>query len=85
MMNAGRQLPKTWKIQRTISGASAPPIDDPLSKSATAHPLSRRGNHSDTPLVAPGQLADSPAPSRKRKKQNDRRPDASDVSIAANE
>ncbi len=84
-MNAGRQLPNVWKIQRTSTGATAPPIEDPLSKRATAQPLSRRGNHSDTPLVAPGQLAASPAPSRNRQAQKERRPDASDVTIAATE
>ena len=66
-----------------MTGAMAAPIDEPLSKSATAHPLSRLGNHSETALVAPGQFPDSPAPSRNRKKQKERRPLASDVSIAA--
>ena len=61
----------------------APPIDEPLSNSATAHPLSRFGNHSETALVAPGQLADSPRPSRKRNAAKLRKPVASDVSIAA--
>jgi hypothetical protein len=41
-----------------MNGASAPPIDEPESNSATAHPLSRRGNHSETAFVAPGQFAD---------------------------
>ena len=66
-----------------MNGASAPPIDDPLSKSATAQPLSRRGNHSETALVAPGQFAASPRPSGKRNAAKLRRPLASDVSIAA--
>ena len=45
----------------------APPTEEPLSNMATAQPRSRSGNHSEVALVAPGQLADSPAPSRKRK------------------
>src|SRR5258708_37675240 len=47
-------------------GATAPPTDEPLSYNAVASPRSRFGNHSETDLVAPGQLADSPAPSRQR-------------------
>src|SRR5215470_19043867 len=47
-------------------GAIAPPIDEPLSNNAVANPRSPFGNHSDTALVAPGQLADSPAARRKR-------------------
>src|SRR4029450_9597664 len=66
-----------------MNGASAAPIDEPLSKSATAQPLSRRGNHSETALVAPGQLAASPSPSAKRNAQKLRSPPASDVAIAA--
>ena len=46
----------------------APPTDEPLSKSAVANPRSLFGNHSETALVAAGQFADSPAPSRNRKK-----------------
>ena len=57
-----------------MKGASAPPIDEPLSKSATAHPLSRRGNHSDTAFVAPGQLPASPSPSANRQPMKLRRP-----------
>src|SRR6266571_7983334 len=53
----------TGKIKK---GATAPPTDEPLSYNAAASPRSRLGNHSDTALLAPGQLADSPAPSRKR-------------------
>ena len=68
-----------------MNGATAAPIEEPLSNSATAQPLSRRGNHSETALVAPGQLPASPRPSRKRKKQNERSPPANDVSIAATE
>ena len=49
-----------------MKGEIAPPSEDPLSKIAVASPRSRLGNHSDTALVAAGQLADSPAPSRKR-------------------
>src|SRR5436190_24082676 len=67
----------------TSSGAIAPPIEEPLSNSATAHPRSFLGNHSETALVAAGQFADSPAPSRKRKNAKLRSPPASDVNIAA--
>ncbi len=63
----------------------AAPIDEPLSNRATAQPRSRRGNHSDTALVAAGQLAASPAPSRNRKPQKLKRPLDSDVSMAATE
>ena len=63
----------------------AAPKDDPLSKRATAHPRSRRGNHSATAFVAPGQFAASPTPSRKRSPQKLRSPTASDVSMAATE
>ena len=66
----------------TRAGASAPPIDDPLSKSATAHPLSRRGNHSETAFVAPGQFADSPSPRRKRQAAKLRKPPASADAMA---
>src|SRR6185436_15009110 len=83
IMNAGRQPPKYLYRPMTSNGAIAPPIDEPLSKSATAHPRSRLGNHSDTAFVAAGQFADSPAPSRKRKTAKLRRPTASEVSIAA--
>src|SRR3954466_8814146 len=68
-----------------MNGASAPPIGEPLSKRATAQPLSRRGNHSETALVAPGQLAASPAPSMFANSAKDLRPTASEVSIAATE
>src|SRR5580765_58826 len=66
-------------------GAIAPPTDDPLSKRAVAKPLSLFGNHSDTALVAAGQFADSPAPSRNRKKAKLCRPRASGVSIDTSE
>ena len=63
----------------------APPMDEPLSNSATAQPRSRLGNHSATALVAAGQLADSPAPSKKRKPAKLRNPVASEVNMAATE
>ena len=65
--------------------AMAAPNEEPLSKSATAHPRSRRGNHSATAFVAPGQFAASPAPRRKRNAQKLRKPLAREVSIAASE
>src|SRR6185436_3656017 len=83
MIKVGRHPPKYLYRPMTSSGAIAPPIDEPLSKSATAQPRSRFGNHSETALVAAGQFADSPAPSKKRKTAKLRRPTASDVSIAA--
>ena len=79
---AGRQPPKCAMRKSTSAGATAAPTEDPLSKSATAQPRSRRGNHSETAFVAPGQLAASPAPSRKRKPQKLRSPVARDVSTA---
>src|SRR4029450_8979134 len=63
----------------------AAPIDEPLSNRATAHPLSRLGNHSETAFVAPGQLAASPRPSTKRNVAKDRSPPAKDVSTAVTE
>src|SRR5882724_9696031 len=64
-MNTGRQ-PHRKKIGSIRKGATAPPMEDPLSNKAVARVRSRFGNHSETALVAPGQLADSPAPSKKR-------------------
>src|SRR5688500_2994024 len=80
--NAGRQLPKYRYSRGTITVASAAPTDEPLSNRATAHPRSRRGNHSLTALVAAGQFAASPAPSRKRRPTKLAKPDAPAVSIA---
>src|SRR2546427_11159002 len=60
-------------------GAMAPPTDEPLSYTAAASPRSRFGNHSETALLAPGQLADSPAPSRKRNRAKLERLLASEV------
>src|ERR1700747_1392727 len=57
----------------------APPTEEPLSYSAEASARSRFGNHSETALLAPGQLADSPAPSRKRNVAKLTMPFASDV------
>ena len=68
-----------------MNGAMAPPTDDPLSKSAVANPRSRLGNHSDTALVAPGQLADSPAPNRNRNVAKLYNPRADDVAMATRE
>ena len=48
-------------------------------------PRSLAENHSETAFVAPGQLAASPAPSRKRNTQKLRRPVASEVSMAITE
>src|SRR6185503_17093550 len=83
MMNVGPQPPKYLYKPMTSNGAMAPPMDEPLSNRATAQPRSRFGNHSDTAFVAAGQLADSPARSRKRKKAKLRRPPAKEVNIAA--
>src|SRR2546427_13165094 len=56
-----------------------------LSNSATAKARSRLGNHSDTALVAAGQFADSPTPSRNRNAQKLRRPPAREVNMATAE
>src|SRR5215470_4933068 len=83
IMNAGCQVPKYLYRAKMSAGAIAPPIDEPLSNNATAQPRSFFGNHSATALVAAGQLADSPAPSKKRKNAKLRKPPANDVSMAA--
>ena len=43
------------------------------------------GNHSETAFVAPGQLADSPTPTRNRKHTKLRKPTARPVTMAASE
>ena len=78
-------IPTGCKFRESGNGAIAPPMDDPLSKSAVANPRSLFGNHSDTALVAAGQFADSPAPSRNRKKAKLCKPRASGVSIDTTE
>ena len=83
--NAGRHEPNAWRRPTTSAGATAAPIAEPLSNSATARPRSLAGNHSETALVAPGQFAASPAPSRNRKAQKLPSPPASDVSMAVTE
>src|ERR1700730_17217684 len=70
---------------RSRNGATAPPIEDPLSKSAAAKARSRFGNHSDTALVAPGQFADSPAPNKKRTMAKLKKPRAKALQIDATE
>src|SRR5579863_364015 len=64
-----------------MKGATAPPMDDPVSKQAVASARSRFGNHSETALVAAGQFADSPAPRKNRNPAKLKKPLASDVSI----
>ena len=49
-------------------------MPDPLSKIATAMPRSLAGNHSETALVAAGQLPASPMPSINRAARNDHSP-----------
>src|SRR6266513_719231 len=78
MTKAMRQ-PQRKYTGRIRKGATAPPTDEPLSYNAAASPRSRFGNHSETALLAPGQLADSPAPSRKRNRAKLERPLASEV------
>jgi hypothetical protein len=85
MRKAGRQPAKVATNKGTSPTAMAAPNDDPLSNSATAQPRSRRGNHSATALVAPGQFAASPAPRRNRSAQKLRSPVAKEVAIAASE
>jgi hypothetical protein len=75
-------VPKVWYNHTTRNGTMAPPTEEPLSNSATAQARSRSGNHSEVALVAPGQLADSPSPSAKRKQRKPQMPLASEVSIA---
>src|SRR5579863_4968369 len=60
-------------------------MDDPLSKRAAARARSRFGNHSDTALVAPGQFADSPAPSRNSTIAKLKNPRAKALQIEATE
>src|ERR1700693_5202541 len=79
MMKAMRH-PQRRYTGRIRKGAPAPPTEEPLSYSAAASPRSRFGNHSETALLAPGQLADSPAPSRNRNMAKLETPRASDVS-----
>src|SRR5215470_626235 len=81
---AGRHAQREY-TEKKINGAIAPPTDDPLSNSAVAKPRSRFGNHSDTAFVAPGQLADSPSPSRKRNAAKPLKPLARDVKIETSE
>src|SRR4030081_203744 len=70
---------------KIINGAISPAPDKPLSNSAVASPRSRFGNHSETALVAAGQLADSPKPSRKRNPAKLFQPVASAVSTETTE
>ena len=67
----------------TKGAATMPPIPDPLSKIATATPRSPAGNHSETALVADGQLPASPVPSRNRAAQKDQSPRQRECDIAA--
>ena len=69
----------------TIHGASAPPIEDPLSKRATAHPDSRRGNHSETGLGRARPVAGFAETQRKPESGEASEPVAIDVAIAATE
>src|SRR5438046_206654 len=78
MTKAMRQ-PQRKYTGRIRKGATAPPTDEPLSYNAAASPRSRFGNHSETALLAPGQLADSPAPSRKRNSAKLEKPFAREV------
>src|SRR6266852_3249680 len=78
MTNATRH-PQRKYTGRIRKGATAPPTEEPLSYNAAASPRSRLGNHSETALLAPGQLADSPAPSRKRNRAKLEMPLASEV------
>ena len=59
-------LQKDAEIPQTMKGATAPPMEEPLSNKAVAKARLLLGNHSETAFVAAGQFADSPAPSRKR-------------------
>src|SRR6266481_5323302 len=65
-MTKATRHPQRKYTGRIRKGATAPPTEEPLSYNAAASARSRFGNHSETALLAPGQLADSPAPSKKR-------------------
>src|SRR6266436_9108410 len=78
MMKAMRH-PQRRYTGRIRKGATAPPTEEPLSYNAVASPRSRFGNHSETALLAPGQFADSPAPSKNRNSAKLRKPFASEV------
>src|SRR4051812_23606583 len=68
-------------MNKTMNGETAPPIEEPLSKNAVASARSFFGNHSETALVAAGQFADSPSPSRKRHARKVPKPCAAEVTI----
>src|SRR5215469_5025591 len=70
---------------KTRKGATAPPMDEPLSKNAVARARSRFGNHSETAFAAAGQFADSPAPTRKRQNPKLAKPLAKPVAIETTE
>src|SRR3954467_9947298 len=72
-------------MNSTMKGATAPPIEEPLSKNAVASERSRLGNHSDTALEAAGQLADSPAPKQKRQRAKPTNTFASEVAADTRE
>src|SRR5882724_2621055 len=78
-MTKAMRHPQRKYTGRIRKGATAPPTNKPLSYNAAASPRSRLGNHSETALLAPGQLADSPAPRRKRKKAKLEKPLAREV------
>src|SRR5579862_6115532 len=72
-------------MENTRNGAMALPTEEPLSYKATARPRSDLGNHSETVLAAPGQLAASPVPRRNRKNMKLLSPAAAEVMAAASE
>ena len=83
--NAGRQLPK--RLVDPEHEAAARSRRPRPTRYRRAPPPSRArdfGNHSETVLVAPGQLAASPVPSRNRKNMRLLRPTARDVSGGSN-
>src|SRR4051812_48825693 len=72
-------------MNSTMNGATAPPMEEPLSKNAVASDRSRLGNHSETALDAAGQFADSPAPKQNRHRAKPKNPLASDVAADTTE
>ena len=64
------------------NGATAPPMDDPLSKNAVARARSRLGNHSETALVSGGPVSRFAGSQQKAERSRSYTgPPASDVSI----
>src|SRR5947209_4684963 len=66
-------------------GAITEPADEPALNMPTPSARCFGANHSDTALVAAGQLPGSPSPSKKRAAANDQTPVQKACSMAAND